>query len=337
MQAWAVAMQRFGLWTPPEQWNAWTKEQRDVEGRRAAAKLLQDAPSHAFWRLRPDIAQAVCTIPERLITTDQLVIDALSIVPKLPPIRTVVGIARSGIIPASVLATHLGAELHSLDNRTGEVRELGRGRRFEDQKPAGQVLLVDDSIYSGYAMQRASSFVEKATGIKPITAVIYARPATAYQVDHVARLTERHWFAWNLFNHPLIEHWAFDLDGVFCRDFTAEEDDDGERYLEAMRGMLGNANRPRKPVAIVTARLEKYRTPTLSWLEAMDIPVERLVMGSWKTKQEREADDVWKWKASQIKRLQKQAYVESGRYGAVLIHRHTGLPVICTDTGEAFY
>lgn len=337
MQAWAYAMQRFGLWHPPAGWDSWSQEDRDREGRRAASHLMQQSPEHAFWRLRPRIAEAVNVIPEKLITTEQLVSDTLSLVPRLPVLRAVIGVARSGILPASVLATHLGAELHSLDNRTGEILEMGRGRRFETQKPAGKVLLVDDSIYSGFAMRKAVEAVRKWNGEQPVTAAIYARPSTASCVDLVARLTERHWFAWNLFNHPLIEHWAFDLDGVLCRDFRAEEDDDGEQYLAAMRTMQGTANRPRKPVTIITARLERYRTPTLMWLESVGIPVEKLVMGPWKTKQEREASDVWQWKTEQIKALGKQAYVESSRHGAVRIHRATGMPVICTDTGEAFY
>lgn len=274
---------------------------------------------------------------ERLITTTQLVEDTLRMVVQMPKLRAVVGIARSGILPASTLATHLGTALYSLDNRTGEVMELGRGRRFEKQQPEGRVLLIDDSIYSGFAMSEAAPRVTQHFGEAPLTAAVYARGMTARKVDFYARISERHWFQWNIFNHPLLEHWAFDLDGVFCRDFAPHEDDDGDLYCEIMRSLPGTHNRPRKPISIVTARLEKYRDITEEWLDRQGIPVEALVMGPWRTKQEREKADLWGWKAEQIKRLGKRAYVESSQYGAKRLHDLTGLPVICTDTNEAFY
>ena len=274
---------------------------------------------------------------EGLIKTEHLIRDTLELVPRLPVVRAVVGVARSGIIPASVLATHLGAELHSLDNRTGEIVEMGRGRRFEREKPTGCVLLVDDSIYSGFAMRRAVGSVHRHFGEAPKTVAIYARPIAADRVDFCAQRSECHWFEWNLFNHPLIEHWAFDLDGVLCRDFLPDEDDDGERYLAALESMQPTHRRPRKPVTIITARLERYREPTMDWLTCCGVRIERLVMGPWATKQERESSDVWGWKAEALVRCGKRAYVESSRYGAEIIHRLTRCPVVCTDTGEAFY
>lgn len=274
---------------------------------------------------------------ERLIPTTQLVQDTLSMVKQMPKLRAVIGIARSGILPASTLATHLGTCLYSLDNRTGEVFELGRGRRFEKQAPEGRILLIDDSIYSGFALSKAAPWVTQHFGESPLTAAVYARSMTARKVDFYGRISERHWFEWNLFNHPLLEHWAFDLDGVFCRDFAPHEDDDGPLYCEIMESMAGTHRRPRKPCTIITARLEKYRDITEAWLDRQGIPVEHLIMGHWRTKQEREKDDVWAWKAQQIQRLGKRAYVESSQYGAKRLHELTGLPVICTDTNEAFY
>lgn len=300
--------------------------------------VLQDAKlpvRHACKKITKGVIKTKGT--ERMLTTADLVNDTLSMVPQLPPLRAIVGIARSGILPASVLATHLGTALYSLDNRTGEVLELGRGRRFEDQSPDGRVLLVDDTIFSGYAFAKACPAVHQHFGEAPLTAATYAKSMSAYKIDFYAKTSERHWFSWNLFNHPLLSHWAFDLDGVFCRDFAPHEDDDGPIYREMMQILPGNHNRPRKPCTIITARLEKYRDLTEAWLDKQGIPVERLVMGPWATKQERESDDVWAWKAGWIKQLKKQAFVESSRHGAVKIHELTGIPVICTDTNEAFY
>ena len=300
--------------------------------------VLQDAKPpvrHKCKKIHKGTIRSMGT--ERLLTTADLVNDTLSMIKQMPPLRAVVGIARSGILPASVLATHLGTALYSLDNRTGEVIELGRGRRFEGEKPDGKVLLVDDTIFSGYALAQACPAVHKHFGEAPLTACTYAKSMSAYKVDFYAKVSERHWFQWNLFNHPLLSHWAFDLDGVFCRDFAPHEDDDGAIYREVMQILPGTHNRPRKPCTIITARLEKYRGLTEAWLAKQGIPVERLVMGPWETKREREQSDVWYWKSSMIRHLKKRCFVESSRYGAQKIHELTNLPVICTDTNEAFY
>lgn len=274
-------------------------------------------------------------------TTAMLAEDTLRMCGPMPPIRIVVGIARSGMIPASIIATHLGAELWTINNETGEINQLGRGRRFVDKTIAGKVLLVDDSVYSGYAMSKAAPVVERFYGEKPLLAGVYCKASGARKVDFYGRITETHWFQWNLFNAPYIGKVCFDHDGVLNRDFHAYEDDDGPRYLEAMENMLPTHNRPRCPINIVTARLEKYREPTLAWLDKHCIPVKNLIMGPWDTLQDRNEayakGDVWRWKADAMKQLDCTLFVESCKHGAQMIAKHSGRHTIATDTNEVFY
>jgi uncharacterized HAD superfamily protein len=199
------------------------------------------------------------------------------------------------------------------------------------------VLLVDDSCWSGTALSNAVRWIKEHWSIEPETLAVYVRPQVERRVKHWAASLGDHWFEWNIFNAPFIENVAFDFDGVLCRDFTGEEDDDGERYAKALLAMEPTHRRPQKPVRIVTARLEKYREPTEAWLARHGIAVERLVMGPWKTKQEREAADLWGWKAQQVKRLGVSLFVESSVIGAREIARLVGIHTIATDDGSTHY
>ena len=274
-------------------------------------------------------------------TTAMLAEDTLRMCNQIPMVRSVIGIARSGMIPASIIATHLGAELWTINNETGEIYQLGRGRRFVNKIASGKVLLVDDSVYSGYAMSKAIPHVERFCGEKPLLAGVYCKASGARKVDFYGRITETHWFQWNLFNAPYIQNVCFDHDGVLNRDFHAYEDDDGPRYLEAMSNMLPTFNRPRTPIKIVTARLEKYREPTMAWLDKYGVPVEKLVMGPWATIEERNeayaSGDVWKWKAEKMLELGCTLFVESCKEGAREIARFSGKHAIATDTNEVFH
>lgn len=269
------------------------------------------------------------------VTTDQLVRDTLSLAPKLPKIDCVVGIARSGLIPASVLATHLGADLWSIDYRTGDLLDLGHGMRHESRGRDG-VLLVDDSCWSGTAIRAAKRRIVEAWGVEPLTLSTYVRPQSQSLVDLWAASYPEHWFSWNICNAPYIESVAFDLDGVMCRDFHADEDDDGERYLAAMESMRPTHHRPRKPIKIITARLEKYREPTEAWLARHGIPIDELVMGPWVMLAERQAlgNGLWDWKAREAKRLGVAIMVESSRVGAARIAEAAGIWTIATDDGS---
>ena len=52
----------------------------------------------------------------RFISTTQLITGALRLVPRLPPdLSAVVGVARSGLLPATALATALHLPLYALD------------------------------------------------------------------------------------------------------------------------------------------------------------------------------------------------------------------------------
>src|SRR5690242_7983600 len=74
----------------------------------------------------------------------------------------IVGIPRSGMIPAAMLATHL--QLPLADVR-GYAAGIVNGRSGASERPGKRVLLVDDSANKGAAMARALALLPRGTEV----------------------------------------------------------------------------------------------------------------------------------------------------------------------------
>lgn len=229
--------------------------------------------------------------PWRWISTAQLIDTTVSrLVPSIPhDIVGVVGVPRSGMLPAAAIATHLHLPLYELN---GSIRQIGAGGRARKipSRSAGQLLVVDDTVYSGGAMKAARKRVQDAPAI---FAAVYVRPEAAGVVDVFGEfLPSPHLLEWNFFNSgpftgraadPRLRGGvAVDFDGVLCAD-PPMDDSDTDPGRTAYGDWLTNApplHIPRhSPVKlIVTYRLERWRAATEAWLQRWGIRWERLEM-----------------------------------------------------------
>ena len=155
-------------------------------------------------------------------------------------IEVIAGIPRSGLLPATLLALYRNLPLTDVDGiRTGRL--LQTGKRTAEVDAVGlfagprRILVVDDSVDSGAAIQRArSQLIGLNTSHDLMFAAVYAsnRRAVA-QVDAYAELLPRpRVFEWNVLHHPRLAEACMDIDGVLCRDPTTRENDDGPRYAQ---------------------------------------------------------------------------------------------------------
>ena len=94
----------------------------------------------------------------------------------------VVGIPRSGMLVANIVALKMNLPLGDLDGFL-EGRLLAMGRRFGDQsseeflKTRRRVLIIDDSIASGAAMRIAKKQIEESAPQHDLTiAAVYVTP-----------------------------------------------------------------------------------------------------------------------------------------------------------------
>jgi len=259
--------------------------------------------------------------------------DVLGLIPRLPAVDAVVGVPRSGMLPATMLAVALHVPLAQVEDN-GELLTRAGSRLCETGTAWDHVLVIDDACYHG-------AFVERYRALREhhdvTTACVYGGPETHKRVDVVGRVAERpRVFSWNLLNNSLAKSFCCDLDGVLCRDPSEAENDDGEAYREFVRTAepLLRAQFPLH--AIVTSRLEKWRSETEAWLRKHEIEYEHLVMAPYAGKAERQranryADD----KADYYAATSCHAFIESSYRQALHIAELTGRAVICptTDTG----
>jgi len=245
----------------------------------------------------------------------------------------VVGIPRSGMIPAAIIATQLQLPLADV---AGFARGIVHGRSGVPVSSGARILLVDDSCNKGAAMARAVAMLPP--GVVATRLAIYG----PYQVDRssvidlvFADCPGPRAFAWNMAKHIRLPRWGFDFDGVLCRDPERHENDDGPAYchfLDTAEPIFA----PQRPIGhIVTCRLEKYRDRTEAWLARRGIIVESMTMMPFATKAERMAHGGrGSWKAAQIARLGVEMFIESCPKQAAIIAREAGVPVWCTRTQE---
>lgn len=249
----------------------------------------------------------------------------------------VVGIPRSGLLPASIIATHLQLPLATPE---GYAAGIVHGRSGNPAPIGKRVLLVDDSCNKGRAMARAAALLGK--GVKAARLAVFGPYQVApekvcdvwFEVVQGPRA-----FAWNLAKHIRLPRWGFDFDGVLCRDCTKAENDDGPRYAEFLR-CVEPVFLPQRPIGhIVTARAEKYRPETEAWLARHGVQFEALHMTPWHTKAERMdairfAGGRGGWKAQRARDLGVEMFIESCPKQAGIIAREAGIPVFCTATQE---
>jgi uncharacterized HAD superfamily protein/hypoxanthine phosphoribosyltransferase len=200
-------------------------------------------------------------------------------------IDLVVGIPRSGLLPANILSLSRNLPLSDLEGfiagrifTAGRTKQQSSLRRAADAK---HVIVIDDSINSGISMRDARNRIATLMPGRQVTyCAVYGNPHSPNLFADLV-LEEVPWprmFEWNLMHNKLLQHCCFDIDGVLCYDPMLNENDDGDAYL----AFLANArplHLPTRPIGhLVTSRLEKYRVPTEDWLKSNGVRYGRLWM-----------------------------------------------------------
>jgi hypoxanthine phosphoribosyltransferase len=251
----------------------------------------------------------------------------------------VIGVPRSGMVVASQMSIRLGVPLYSL-GEYGPIH-LGGGLRVRsrDEMPdPSKALLVEDSTASGYSFKEACNWMGEAMENWNVhKAAIYSTGKQTESLDEYHRELELpHWFEWHLmWSSYLMEQWkvGVDFDGILCPDFTPEQDDDGWRYLDAMKKARCLVPAGTHIHAIITARLEKYRPWTQDWLEKHGVTYNHLVMGHWQTKEDRARACLGSYKAEQCDKFDVGMFVESCPHQSQIIKSKRPHPVLCPALG----
>lgn len=244
----------------------------------------------------------------------------------------VVGVPRSGMMPANMLAVYMNKPFTSVEQLAGGVI-YANGSRLIDRAEIKKILVVDDTVASGKEMNRCRELLSNVS-VEKVYAAVYVTKKTRSIVDvYCETVNPPRLFEWNVFNTARVQQAMFDLDGVLCNDPAA--DDDGELYLNE----ITNAKPlyvPKYTIdTIVTCRLEKYRAVTERWLADNNVKYNRLVMLDLPSKKARLR---WgkhgQWKGGIYAGSQDSLFYESSLSQAVAIRNESLKPVFCTETME---
>lgn len=261
-------------------------------------------------------------------------------------IDLIVGIPRSGLMVASILALYLNLPLTDLQGFIeGRVFESGKTRRLKankvEQKAIKKVLIVEDSVYTGRAILQAKAEIEKADIAADVKIIYFAAYVTENNKAYVDIFLDvcdlPRIFEWNLMHHPVTENSFFDLDGVLCQN-PIGQDDDGENYIEFIENAKPLFVPTYKINTIVTCRLEKYRSQTERWLEKNNIKYGSLIMMEYPSKADRQRGGKHAvFKAYHYQKSAAVLFIESESSQAMEITRLSGKPVYCTQVRKMLY
>ncbi len=255
----------------------------------------------------------------------------------------IVGIPRSGMLPANLLALYLNKPYTDIDSFiNGHIYGAGvRSQFFDITGEHKKVLVVDDSIASGQAIQEAK---KKLSGMAENFTIQYCAIYTASGKDglvdyYFEQVPLPRFFQWNIFNHTALEKACVDIDGVLCVDPTPEQNDDGEKYIDFILNAPPLYVPGSKIGVLVTSRLEKYRKETEIWLQKNNVRYGQLIMLDLPNKEARmKANCHAQHKANvYASSIMYPLFIESSLSQAIEINRICKKPVFCTENFEMIF
>lgn len=260
---------------------------------------------------------------------------------KLPhDIDLILGVERSGIIPAYMIALFLNKNVCSVNEFVNGLAPQSGDRILSEKiSPRMKILVVDDSVNLGNALLKTKERLKCFEKYEIIYLSVFATKESAALVDYCCEIVEiPRLFQWNYLNHSIAEKCCYDLDGVLCVDPSDEENDDGEKYVQFINSAAPLFVPSYEINAIVTSRLEKYREQTENWLKKHNIKYKHLYMLNLPSAQERRRLGCHaEFKAKIFKKLKNTVcFIESDPVQAQKIAQLSGKQCICVSTDEYF-
>jgi hypothetical protein len=199
---------------------------------------------------------------------------------KLPnDISLVVGVPRSGMVPAYMVGLHLNLPVTDLASFI-DGRPVTGGARFVEKSVIKKILIVDDSIQSGSQLKKVKEKLQEFNKYEFIYLAIFGSEQNSNLCDYCFEVVKSpRAFEWNILHaHWLFEYSCLDIDGVICEDPSEEENDDGEKYRHFLLNAIPKYLPKSNVLALVTSRLEKYRPETEQWLKKHNVQYKELIM-----------------------------------------------------------
>jgi len=250
------------------------------------------------------------------ITYEQFIKDIKEFVKRLPKFEVVSFIPNSGMIPAFIYSKFHSSKLIPIE---------------EVKKSPEKILIFDDSLLFGRTLK---SYQDKIKSKNLYYAVVYTsdiKSIIQYKIDfYFNQIKGPRLFEWNWLQSKVVSEMAFDLDGVLCIKPTELENDDSFNYLNFIENTKTLYIPSHEIGAIITARLEKYRTQTEKWLNENNVKYKELVMLNSTAKERRDKNLHTIHKSIEyLKRTNLHLFIEDEEYQARVIKSKTNKYVLC--------
>ena len=258
--------------------------------------------------------------------------------PKLPrDIDIVVGVPRSGMLVANLIALYLDLPFTDLDSFIdGRTYRTGRRGALHGSKTGHmvKVLIVDDSIGSGHEMISIKKQLQnsKKDNHEYVFLAAYSMPDSHHHADYVFEILPAHCFQWNIMNHPRVERSIVELDSLLWAPSRTEHE---SRQASLNLFDLTAAIRPSREIGtLITRYTEDERAKVYEWLEINHIKYRQLVMNK-ATASSSVAYN--RFKSHMIRESSSTLFFEGSNDSASYISTLAGRPVFSTQTMEMHY
>lgn len=212
-----------------------------------------------------------------------LILNNLYKIPK--NIDLIVGIPRSGLMVANILALYLNKKISTPELFSNNIIISNGISRPIDNNEIKTVLVVDDSCNTGKSMLTFKNNINN-TDVNYIYLAAYTTNSGKRFLDiFLETLEQPRIFQWNIMNSWLNINAVYDIDGVLCEN--PKIDDDGELYINEIKNASPKFITKYRIGTVCTCRLEKYRSITEEWLREHNVSYDKLVMMQYSTKEER--------------------------------------------------
>jgi uncharacterized HAD superfamily protein len=276
----------------------------------------------------------------------QLQTDTLAWERDLPYYDGFVGIPRSGMLPATLLALRRNVRLIDLEEFISDPAKGVQLARLRSNNPAikkplvNRVLVVDDCTGEQSATinlireRMPKSRIEVHYG-----AVYRASPLSAVDCFYKDLPLPRY-FEWNWFRHRKLDRTLLDIDGVVCEDWDRTklgQEQDGDPSVQKYFANAKPLYIPEYPVlGFVTSRLPRYRKVTENWLARYSCRWKHFRLSPFKTADERRkagGHGLIKGRAY-LDITEAELFIESDHKQACTIAEVSGKPVLSIEKQE---
>lgn len=266
---------------------------------------------------------------------NDLYFDVLRWSTRLPHnIDVVIGVPRSGMLVAFMLAQIRNIHLGSVESLISGKFEHGRSRRIYGEIPPRKILVVDDSFSSGKTMNAVRAKLARFKNV--LYGVVYMGKGKGHLVDfYYQKMLNPRAFIWQIFHSDNLSGACVDIDGVLCLDPTGKQNDgDGPRYQKFLQTATPLILPTYLIHSLVTARLERWRAFTEQWLERHNVRYKNLIMSQCKTAKDRGNHTNHATEKALYYKKTKETFlfIESSWLQAQTIQQISGKAVLCSST-----